>query len=102
MEQLQEKFNELKSKVDNLCPELVEQLKKEEEERKKALEEANNLAKEVKPRKEREPRTKKQKIETAQTKKSQGNTFFVDGNYEDACRRYTQVIRKNAIHKNQK
>lgn len=39
----------------------------------------------------KQPRTNKQKLEAAVEAKESGNKHFVDLNYPDAVRRYTQV-----------
>lgn len=88
------------------APKLAEHLIKEEEERKKALEEANEYIKthknptstkvrvvheSINAKDKREPRTNPEKIEAAKKRKTQGNAQFKDGALEDAVLRYTQV-----------
>jgi tetratricopeptide (TPR) repeat protein len=82
----------LQEEVNKLAPKLAEYLAKVEEEKKKEAEEAKNFVYVPQSKDDREPRTKKERMEAAKKRKEQGNVFFRDGNFEDAVLRYSQAV----------
>jgi tetratricopeptide (TPR) repeat protein len=93
LELFEKKFEELKESVKTLAPGLharLEQLREEQEQaNKKAAEEAANY---VPEKREKVPRTKKQKIQEAGKKRNQGNIVFKEFDYENAAKLYVEAL----------
>jgi len=95
-------FGNLKEHYDNFINSLKEaspkldsiliQKKEEREKAEKEAAEAEANRKDVFRDKVKNPKTPKEKVEAAQVRKDQGNTFFKDNNYEHAVTRYLQAI----------
>uniref|UniRef100_A0A6B2L8Q0 peptidylprolyl isomerase n=1 Tax=Arcella intermedia TaxID=1963864 RepID=A0A6B2L8Q0_9EUKA len=83
------KYAEFLESIKKLSPKLFEKLEEIEKEKAKAAAEAASVPIVTKKSK---PRTNKQKLEAAANKKEHGNKLFVDLDYANAVRRYTQAL----------
>eukprot|EP01114_Cavostelium_apophysatum_P014937 TRINITY_DN3982_c2_g1_i3.p1 TRINITY_DN3982_c2_g1~~TRINITY_DN3982_c2_g1_i3.p1 ORF type:complete len:716 (-),score=200.35 TRINITY_DN3982_c2_g1_i3:18-2165(-) len=94
---IEEKLKQLKDNIASAAGTYSQHLLEKEAARLKAQQEAEEYARlhpvsESTHKERREPRTKGEKMEAAQKRKTQGNTLFKDGDYENAVVRYSQVI----------
>jgi molecular chaperone DnaK (HSP70) len=93
LEVFEKKFEELKEAVKTIAPGFharIEQAKEEQAQAaKKAAEEAANY---VPEKREKVPRTKKQKIQEAGKKRNQGNIVFKEFDYENAAKLYLEAL----------
>jgi len=89
VEEYQTKLTEAKDVCNNLAPKLFQKLDEIEKEKEKAAAEAASAPV---VNKKSKPRTNQQKLEAAANKKEHGNKLFVDLDYVNAIRRYTQAL----------